>query len=74
VDRLERRHAEAINAVLRPCTGYLLQLQRRMLQVGFTPDQPLNQLVTQAYDAMHSLCVHLHYISCGNGTGRAASK
>src|SRR5262245_50334413 len=69
VDRLERRHAEMINAVLKPCTGYLFRLQQRMLQVGFTPDQPIHKLVTNAYDALHELCVQFHYISCGNGTG-----
>jgi hypothetical protein len=70
VDRLERRHAEIINNVLRPCTGYLYRLRERMLKVGFTIDQPLYQLVSDAYDAMHALCVRLHYISCGSETAQ----
>jgi len=74
MDRLERRHAEMINAVLRPCTGYLFRLQQRMLQVGFAADQPLYQLVSDAYNSMHALCVHLQYVSCGSGTGRAPNK
>src|SRR5262245_10904969 len=74
MDRLEPRHAEILNTVLRPCTGYLFRLRQRMLQVGFTRDQPLYRLVSDAYDAMHALCAHLHYVSCGSGTGRAPKK
>jgi hypothetical protein len=44
-----------------------------MLRVGFTPNQPLYQLVTRAYDELHALCVRLHYLSCDGGTGSDAN-
>jgi hypothetical protein len=68
-DRLAPKHAEQIRATLHGTLGYLYRLMHRMLHVGFTLDQPLYRLVTEAYDSLHSLCVRLHYMSCDGGTG-----
>ena len=46
---------------------YLYRLMRRMEKKGFPPDDPLFVKVSAAYDAMLSLCVSLHYLSCSSG-------
>jgi len=39
-------------------------------KVGFLPSDPLYVRVRLAYDAMHSLCMDLHYRSCKSGVGK----
>lgn len=50
-----------------PAMGYLHRLRERMDRTGFTPDDKLLGLTTRAYDALHHLCVELHYRSCSGG-------
>jgi hypothetical protein len=42
-----------------------------MERAGFLLDDPLFQLVSKAYDAVQALSVHVHYLSCKSGVGRA---
>jgi hypothetical protein len=66
---LKKWQVEIIGAALRPALGYLSRLQRRMEVRGFPPQDPLYQLVLQAYQAMHHLGMELHYSTC-NGVFR----
>lgn len=50
--------------------SYLGRLQPRMEKVGFPSDDRLYQLVCKTYEAIHGLCVELHYLSCESGVGR----
>jgi len=52
-----------IHQTIGPALGYLFRLRRRMEQT-FDRRDPLFLLVCQAYDALHSLSVDLHYRSC----------
>jgi hypothetical protein len=61
--------AKRIAAALGPAVGYRYRLRRRMEVRGFPPQDPLYQLVMQAYKALHHLYIELHYRSC-NGVGR----
>ena len=54
--------------------GYLFRLRQRMDKRGFSPDDPLYQLVVNAYDALHPLTVELHYLSCKEGVGRSQGR
>jgi hypothetical protein len=40
-----------------------------MYKVGFPPSDELLQMAEQAYNAMHSLSVKTHYLSCESGVG-----
>jgi hypothetical protein len=51
--------------------GYLNRLKRRMEKRRFPSDDKLFQTVLRAYDAIHELNVHVHYLSCESGVGRA---
>jgi hypothetical protein len=56
---------------LRPTLGYLGRLVERMDRTNLRQGDPkLYRLVRAAEDAMHSLCVELHYQSCASGVGR----
>ncbi len=59
--------AVAINTSLYRSLNYLGRLRARMVKVGFPPDDDLLQLVDQAYNAVHSLSVRTHYLSCKTG-------
>jgi hypothetical protein len=59
---------------LHPELRYLARLRSRMEQAGFLPDDPLFRLVNQAYDSVHKLSVHAHYLSCKSGDGRAPER
>jgi hypothetical protein len=37
--------------------------------VGFPPNDPLYQLVKQAYNSLHRLSVRMRYKSCSSGVG-----
>ena len=63
-----REQAKQIAASLGPMLGYLTRLQRRMDTNGFEQDDRLYRLVSNAQDALHSLWVHTHYMSC-DGAG-----
>ena len=69
-DDLTRDQAQALKNKLQPMLGYLSRLKRRMVRRGFPPDDPLLLADCQAEDAMHALHVKVHYLSCGDVTGR----
>ncbi|HEY1601798.1 MAG TPA: hypothetical protein VGG64_19510 [Pirellulales bacterium] len=67
---LTTEQAARIREALVPAMGYLGRLRERMDKTGFTPDDKLRGLTSSAYEAMHHLCVELHYLSCSGGVGR----
>jgi len=69
---LTTEQAAKIRAALVPTLSYLGRLRERMDKTGFTPDDKLRGLTSQAYNALHHLCVELHYLSCSGGVGRQA--
>jgi hypothetical protein len=50
--------------------GFLLRCERRLETKRFDQNSKLFRLVDKAYDAMHSLHLELHYISCKCGVER----
>ena len=67
---LTRAQAEALKGKLRPMLAYLGRLEKRMHKRHFPPDDKLQHLVPDAYNAMHALNVEVHYLSCDSGVGR----
>lgn len=67
---LDPEHARQVRETLGPMLRYLNRLKERLLAVGFPPADPLTQLATNAYNALHALNVELHYQSCRSGVGR----
>jgi hypothetical protein len=61
---LTREQAEAISQKIGPMLGYMNRLKKRMNQV-FVRDDPLFAQVIDAADALHTLNVSIHYLSCG---------
>ncbi len=66
-DDIKPAQAAAIGETVGPMLGYLIRLLRRMEKVGFPPNDPLFQCVKKAWDAVYSLSVDLHYLSCAGG-------
>jgi hypothetical protein len=62
--RLKPRHAETVGKSVAPMVGFLGRLQRRLEATGFTPGERLYAAAAQAYDAVFTLNVLLHYDSC----------
>ena len=48
---------------------YLNQLQRRMEQLGFPPDDALYRAASEARDGAAALFIAAHYCSCPSGVG-----
>lgn len=67
---LEAWQADNMLRQLLPALKYLGAMQRRMERRGFKPDDKLYRDTCTAYEAMHRLCVELHYLSCPEQTGR----
>jgi hypothetical protein len=61
---LSRDQLDRLNETIRPMFGYLHRLQGRMDTAGFVPSDKLYRLVSEAFNAMHSLSIELHYRSC----------
>jgi hypothetical protein len=57
-------------AALRPTLGYLYRLRDHMEKRRFPPAEKLLRLTATASEALHTLCVELHYMSCEGGVGR----
>jgi hypothetical protein len=55
---------------LRPSLLYLHALLERCRQQAFPTDDKVRQLAEAAHDAVFSLNVELHYLSCEHGVGR----
>jgi hypothetical protein len=73
-DDLTCKQAEQIKNVIGPTGGYLYRLRERIDKQGFPKDDPLRLRVEAAHNAMHSLWVELHYMSCASGCGRPDRK
>ena len=69
-DELTREQARALKNKLQPMLGYLSRLKRRMVYRLFRPGDPLSDAVDRALDSMHRLYVEVHYLTCGDVTGR----
>ena len=69
-DDLTREQVRALKNKIGPMLNYLGRLQRRMRYRGFLESVPLLQRVVEATNAVHSLHVELHYLACGDVTGR----
>ncbi len=63
--------ARKLSKGLFPGANYLIRLRGRMVQAGFSPTDPIFQLVEKAQDAMQSLCTAMYYEGCESGVGRA---
>jgi hypothetical protein len=70
-DDLTPKQAQQLKATIRPMLVYLNHLKKRMEKRRFPADDRLFQTVLRAYDAIHELNVHVHYLSCESGVGRA---
>jgi hypothetical protein len=68
-DDLTRDQARALKNKLQPMLGYLNRLKKRMVSKGFPPDDPLLAAVCHAENAVHELCVEVHYLACGDSVG-----
>jgi hypothetical protein len=66
---LTREQAEQIGRSIVRSLAYLGKLRRHMELAGFPADDPLLQLVTAAFDAVHHLRIDLHYRACGVNRG-----
>jgi hypothetical protein len=69
-DDLQPWQIERIQKALQPKLEYLTRLKSRMETVGFVANDPLYRLVKDARDAVQSLYVEIHYLSCNGGVGR----
>lgn len=56
---------------LRPGLGRLSRLRARLIVLGYPPHDAYLVSVTEAWRAMHELCVRTHYLSCRGGVGGA---
>ena len=68
--RLTPKQAAGLRDLVQPMLGFLLRAQAAGPGEGFQQHSKLLRLVDKAYDAMHSLHIELHYISCKRGVGR----
>ncbi len=66
---LEPWQAGRIHEALFPGVNYLLRLRDRMGKVAM-PNDPLLEMVREAYEATWRLYVEMHYRSCESGVGR----
>ena len=71
-DDIKKWQAAMVAKSLQPGLNYLFRLRARMEKAGFLPGDPYFVLVSAAYNAVHSLWVQTHYLSC-EGAGRASN-
>ena len=69
-NELTPAQAKILHTAVHRTLGYLFRLRARMEKAGFPPGDKLFRLTDSAYDALHSLSVELHYLSCPSGVGR----
>jgi hypothetical protein len=69
-DDLTPEQARALKNKLQPMLGYLNRLKQRMRRRGFQADDRLLSAVCRAEDSVHALHVEVHYLACGENTGR----
>jgi hypothetical protein len=68
--KVERWQAEKIKEAVDPMLSYLTRLRERMEKAGFVPTDRFMQRVHRAWEAVYSLSVAVHYLSCEGGVGR----
>ncbi|HKB00979.1 MAG TPA: hypothetical protein VKD90_02110 [Gemmataceae bacterium] len=68
--KLTPAQAEALRNLIQPRLAFLVRLRERMEQRGAVSTDKLYQLVRAAENALHSVYVEVHYLSCEGGTGR----
>jgi hypothetical protein len=73
-DDIQPEHARIIAERLRSLLNYLGRLKQRMERRGFSQDDPLYRTVFGAWQAVYSLTVELHYLSCKSGVGKTPKK
>ena len=61
--QLTLKQLAALESAIAPKLGYLFDLRTRMDKVGFIPDDKMRRLVEDAYNAMHSLRMHVHELA-----------
>jgi hypothetical protein len=69
-DDLTAEQATKMHESLFRLANYLRRVVARMEKRGFPPDDRLYQHAKRAYDAVCSLGVELHYLSCKSGVGK----
>jgi hypothetical protein len=69
-DDLTTEQARQMHESLFRLANYLHRLVSRMEKRGFPPNDRLYQHAKRAYDAVCSLGVELHYLSCKSGVGK----
>ena len=67
---LTKEQARALKNKTGAMLNYLGRLQRRMRYRGFLETDPLLQQIVEATNAVHALRIELHYLMCGDVTGR----
>ena len=60
--KLSIRQLEQLNEIITRQLRFLGRLLRRMEQLGFPPDDLLYRTSLNAYDGVHRLRVHCHYL------------
>ena len=69
---LTPQQAHELAQHLRLTLGYLVRLTNRMQQRGWSAADPAYAAASKARDAVHELCVHLHYRGTGMHSGPQA--
>jgi hypothetical protein len=69
--KIKRSQAKELHRRLGPSLNYLYRLRERLQKVNYLPGDRLYVLADKAYQAVHALCVEVHYLSC-DGTGKTA--
>jgi len=64
---LSPQQAAELGRRLGPMLGYLVKLTDRMQKCGWDSTDRVYARAWQARDALHEVCVRLHYASCGPG-------
>jgi hypothetical protein len=73
-EQLTEAQIEALHAKVRPTLEYLGRLEQRMVDQQFPEADRLLRMVREAHEAIYSLSVELHYLSCDSGVGRPRRK
>ena len=69
-NQITTSQARQLHAKLAPMLRYLNRLRSRMDVNSFPRDDQLLLKVTVARDALHKVCVEMHYMTCKTGVGR----
>lgn len=69
MERLNREQLEYINRQAGPMMRKLHAIRRRLERRNYHPGDELFDAVVRAHDAIHSLSVRSHYLTCDGGVG-----